>query len=325
MKLSLIVPFFNEEKQIPVTVNTIIPIMNSLDYDYEILLIDDGSKDHTWYMIEQAANYVRPINDKGLEGSIRAIAFSRNFGKEAAICAGLHYASGDAVILMDGDLQHPPRYIPKMIAQWENEGVDIVEGVKSHRGKEAISQKFNAFLFYKFFSKASGYDLQNASDFKLLDKKVVQEWRRLGEHDTFFRALSAWLGFSRASFEFVVPVRSFGESKWSPIKLAKLSLNAITSFSALPLHLITLFGMVSLFISLVLGIQTFVKWASGTAADGFTTVILLQLFMGGLIMISLGLIGIYIARIFTEVKARPRYIVSKSINLTDSPKQEELC
>lgn len=311
MKISLVIPFYNEEKQIPTTLNAVIPIMNSLDYDYEILLVDDGSKDQTWQMIDQFSSYTRPENPHGLRGVISGISFSRNFGKEAAICAGLHYASGDAVILMDGDLQHPPHYIPKMIEIWEKEGIDVVEGVKSSRGKESLKQKLNAFLFYKFFRKASGYDLENASDFKLLDKKVVQEWRRLGEHDMFFRALSAWLGFKRKSFEFEVLERAHGQSKWPLFKLAKLSIDAITSFSALPLQIITFMGMASLLISVILGIQTVFRWATGTAADGFTTVILLQLAIGGLIMVSLGLIGIYIARIFTEVKARPRYIVSR--------------
>jgi dolichol-phosphate mannosyltransferase len=315
VKLSLIIPFFNEEKQIPLTLSTLLPIVNSLDLDYEILLIDDGSGDNTWPLLEQAALYTRPANDGDFGGSISAILFSRNFGKEAAICAGLHYASGDAVILLDGDLQHPPEKIPMMVDLWRKEGFEIVEGIKSDRGKESFSQRLSASLFYRIFNKTSGYDLQNASDFKLLDKKVVLQWRNLGENETFFRALSVWLGFNRKSFEFDVPRRSIGKSKWSIVKLTKLSLNAITSFSALPLHLITLLGVVSLLLSLILGIQTLIRFASGTAADGFTTVILLQLFIGGLTIISLGLIGIYIARIFTEVKARPRYVISKSANM----------
>jgi dolichol-phosphate mannosyltransferase len=203
-----------------------------------------------------------------------------------------------------------------MIAIWQNGNADVVEGVKSSRGKESFSTKLNALLFYKIFSKASGYELKNASDFKLLDKQVVDEWKKLGEHDTFFRALSAWLGFRRKTFEFDVPPRKTGESKWSVIHLAKLSINAITSFSALPLYMITLMGFASLFFSFIIGIQTIVKWAMGTAATGFTTVILLLLLIGGLIMISLGLIGIYIARIYTEVKGRPRYIISRHTKST---------
>lgn len=316
MKISLIIPFYNEEKQIPETVGTVIPILNSLEYDYEMILVDDGSKDRTYNMLERACEYSRPQNTGGYKGQIISLGFSRNFGKEAAICAGLNESSGDAVILMDGDLQHPPEYIPQMMAIWQNGDADVVEGVKSSRGKESFSTKLNALLFYKIFSKASGYELKNASDFKLLDKQVVDEWKKLGEHDTFFRALSAWLGFRRKTFEFDVPPRKTGESKWSVIHLAKLSINAITSFSALPLYMITLMGFASLFFSFIIGIQTIVKWAMGTAATGFTTVILLLLLIGGLIMISLGLIGIYIARIYTEVKGRPRYIISRHTKST---------
>ncbi len=157
MKISLIIPFYNEEKQIPDTVGTVIPILNSLEYDYELILVDDGSKDRTYSMLERACEYSRPVNDSGYKGQIISLGFSRNFGKEAAICAGLNESSGDAVILMDGDLQHPPEYIPQMIAIWRNGDADVVEGVKSSRGKESFSTKLNALLFYKIFSKASGY------------------------------------------------------------------------------------------------------------------------------------------------------------------------
>lgn len=317
VKISLIIPFYNEDKQIPLTMDTVIPIMDSLEHDYEIILIDDGSKDHTWKAIEQTAQYRRGSNERGLDGYVAALRFSRNFGKESAICAGLHYSSGDAVIIMDGDLQHPPKFIPMMVELWEKGKFDIVEGVKSSRGDESLGQKLNAIFFYKLFSKFSGYNLTNASDFKLLDHKVVEQWRRLGEHDTFFRALSAWLGFTRKSFEFEVPKREFGNSKWGIFSLIKLSINAITSFSTIPLQLITFFGALSFLFSVVIGIQTLTKWILGTAADGFTTVILLQLFIGGLIMMSLGLIGIYISKIFNEVKGRPRYIVSRAIHLSN--------
>ncbi|MHB8961590.1 MAG: glycosyltransferase family 2 protein [Saccharofermentanales bacterium] len=313
MKLSVVIPFYNEEAQVPVTLEAVAAVLAELPYDYELILVDDGSRDSTWAALERASSYTRAQGSSCLSGTVRAIGFSRNFGKEAAICAGLHVADGDAAIVMDGDMQHPPEYIPKMVSIWNEGEVDVVEGVKSHRGKESLSQKLNALIFYRLFSKSTGFDLRNASDFKLLDKKVLEQWRRLGEHDTFFRALSAWLGFSRRSFEFVVPERKLGSSKWSLPKLVGLSINAITSFTALPLQIITLFGVLFLLFSVGLGVQTLVNWFSGTAADGFTTVILLILFSGGAMMISLGLIGIYIGRIFTEVKSRPRYIVSREI------------
>ncbi len=310
MKISVVIPFYNEEKQIPDTLEVLLPVLNSLKYDYELILIDDGSSDETWQKINEASNYSRPGSPENYCGEIRAFGFSRNFGKESAMSAGLNKSLGDAVIMMDGDLQHPPELIPEMISIWEKGNVDVVEGFKTNRKNDSIAQRLNAFLFYKIFAKSSGYDLMNASDFKLLDKKVVNEWRRLGEHDTFFRALSVWLGFRREKIYFEVPPRKKGSGKWPALRLAKLSINAITSFSELPLYLTSISGMVFLFVSLILGIQTFVRWLTGTAATGFTTVILLQLAIGGLILLSLGLIGIYIARIFTEVKGRPRYIIA---------------
>ena len=219
---------------------------------------------------------------------------------------------------MDGDLQHPPQHIPEMIRLWQ-QGYDIVEGVKSTRGKEGFASRVNAQVFYGLFKLFSGYDLRNASDFKLLDRKVVQEWRKLGEHDTFFRGLSAWLGFKRAAFTFEVAARQTGGSKWSVYKLASLSLNAITGFSAMPLQFVTFLGIFLLIGSIVLAVQTLINWFSGHAAGGFTTVILLLLLIGGSIMLSLGLIGMYLARIFTEVKGRPRYILAaKALSDTEA-------
>lgn len=299
MKISLLIPFYNEEQQIPLTLSTVIPILEGTGYDFELVLVDDGSRDQTWQTIAQASQ---------ADSRIHGIRFSRNFGKEAAICAALDAATGDAVILMDGDLQHPPEHIPEMIRLWES-GYEVVEGVKVTRGKESLGSRLNAQVFYGLFRWFSGYDLRNASDFKLLDRRVVREWRRLGEHDTFFRGLSAWLGFKRTTFPFEVAARQVGGSRWSIFKLMGLSVNAITSFSVMPLQFVSVLGALMLTGSVLLAVQTLVNWFSGHAASGFTTVILLQLLVGGSIMLSLGLIGIYIARIFTEVKGRPRYII----------------
>jgi glycosyltransferase involved in cell wall biosynthesis len=313
MKLSVLIPFYNEEQQIPITLQAVLPILEQTGMKFELILIDDGSRDQTWPIIVEA----------GQEDSrIIGLHFSRNFGKEAAICAGLDQATGDAVILMDGDLQHPPEHIPEMIRLWQ-EGYDIVEGVKLTRGKESLASRINARIFYGLFRRFSGYDLRNASDFKLLDRRVVEQWRKLGEHDTFFRGLSAWLGYKRATFSFEVAARQAGGSKWSVFRLAKLSINAITGFSAVPLQFITFLGMILLLFFLILGVQTLVTWFSGGAASGFTTVIMLELLIGGSIMLSLGLIGIYINRIFTEVKSRPRYIIADSTNINRQPDKSE--
>ncbi|NCC75231.1 MAG: glycosyltransferase [Clostridia bacterium] len=299
LKISLLIPFYNEEQQIPLTLATVVPILEGTGHDFELVLVDDGSRDQTWQSILQASQ---------VDSRIHGIRFSRNFGKEAAICAALDASTGDAVILMDGDLQHPPQHIPDMIKLWQS-GYEVVEGIKVTRGKESLGSRLNAQVFYGLFHWFSGYDLRNASDFKLLDRRVVEEWRKLGEHDTFFRGLSAWLGFKRTTFPFEVASRQVGGSRWSIFKLMGLSINAITSFSVMPLQFVSVLGALMLFGSVLLAVQTLVNWFSGHAASGFTTVILLQLLIGGSLMLSLGLIGIYIARIFTEVKGRPRYIV----------------
>ncbi len=309
MLISLLIPLYNEEKQIPLTLDTLIPMLRDLPVDYELILVDDGSKDKTWELINQAS-----IKNTRIIG----LRFSRNFGKEAAICAALDKASGDAVILIDGDLQHPPELIPDMVKDWMTGEYDIIEGIKATRGKESVISRLNARLFYGLFHRLSGYDLRNASDYKLLDRRVVDEWKNLEEHDTFFRGLSAWLGFRRKTFTFKVAARQTGISKWSLLRLAKLSINAITSFSTAPLQFITFIGILLLAGSFIIAIQTLVNWFSGQAASGFTTVILLQLLIGGSIMISLGLIGIYVARIFTEVKGRPRYIIAQQTSPSGS-------
>ena len=308
MDLIVLMPFYNEEKQIPVTVERMIPLLDGLQLSYSLLLVNDGSSDGTWKAITEAS--------EKFPSKVRGVSLSRNFGKEAAICAGLDVADADAVILMDGDLQHPPECIPEMLRLWRDEGFEIVEGIKSNRGREGFFAKFQAKLFYGLFRRLSGYDLSDASDYKLLDRKVVLKWRTLREHNTFFRGLSAWLGFRKTSFPFEVAERQTGRSRWKLSSLLRLSVHAIVSFSAVPLHLISLIGAIFLLGTVFLLVQTLYNYFTGGAADGFTTVIIINLAVGACVMISLGLIGTYIALIFDEVKNRPRYIISEETRLS---------
>ena len=219
-------------------------------------------------------------------------------------------ASGDAVVVMDCDLQHPPESVLEMWELWQ-EGAQVVEGVKRNRGKEKLGYKLSAGLFYKIMSKLIKMDMSASSDFKLLDRKVVEVLLILPERNTFFRALSFWTGFRQEKVYYEVQERQFGESKWSFFSLMKYAITNVTSFSTLPLQMVTVMGMVSILLSLILFVQTIVRYLMGTAVEGFTTVILLILIVGGLLMLSLGVIGHYIARIYEEVKARPKYIISK--------------
>ena len=299
--LSIVLPAYNEEQNIANTVKVLSEILEQNQIDYELVFISDGSRDGTYAEIVKAAAENPRV--KGAE-------FSRNFGKEAGIFAGLELAAGDAVIVMDCDLQHPPQLIPKMWQLWQN-GVEVVEGVKSDRGKESLGYKLSAGLFYRIMSKLIRIDMSASSDFKLLDRKVVDVLLGLPERNTFFRALSFWAGFRTESLSYEVQERQFGKSKWSFWSLMKYAISNVTSFSTLPLQLVTVMGLISILFSVVLAIQTLVRFLMGNSLGGFTTVILLILIIGGFLMLSLGIIGHYIARIYEEVKGRPKYIISK--------------
>lgn len=299
--LSIVVPAYNEEQNIENTCRVLSELLESNGIDYELVFISDGSRDGTFERIRDAAEK---------NPRIRGAEFSRNFGKEAGIFAGLEMAAGDAVVVMDCDLQHPPQVILKMWEMWQD-GAQIVEGIKSGRGKESIWHRLFAGLFYKIMSALIKIDMNASSDFKLLDRKVVDVLLELPERNTFFRALSFWTGFQTKTVCYEVQERQFGKSKWSFWSLMKYAISNATSFSTLPLQMVTVMGVVSILFSLVLGVQTLVKYLMGDAVEGFTTVILLILIMGGFLMLSLGIIGHYIARIYEEVKGRPKYIISR--------------
>lgn len=307
--LSIVLPSYNEEQNIANTISVLSKLLKQEKIEYELIFVSDGSRDGTYQEICRAAE---------ADSRIKGVQFSRNFGKEASIFAGLQIACGDAVIVMDCDLQHLPEVIPKMWKLWL-EGHEVVEGIKLSRGKESLAHKLSAGLFYQVMSRLIKMDMNASSDYKLLDRKVVDVLLDLPEKNTFFRALTFWAGFDTATVEYQVQERQYGESKWSFFSLMKYAITNATSFSTLPLQLVTVMGGISIFFSVILAIQTLVKYLMGTAVEGFTTVILLILIIGGFIMLSLGIIGHYIARIYEEVKGRPKYIISKA---TDTIKGE---
>lgn len=299
--LSVVLPAYNEEQNIANTAAVLSELLEKESIDYELVFISDGSGDDTYTEISKASQE---------NPHIKGAQFSRNFGKEAAIFAGLELAAGDAVIVMDCDLQHPPEVIPLMWEKWKN-GAEIVEGIKSSRGKESLGYKLSAGLFYRIMSRLIKIDMNASSDFKLLDRKVVNVLLELPERNTFFRALTFWAGFRTESVEYEVQERKFGESKWSFWSLMKYAITNATSFSTLPLQIVTVLGVVSIIGSVILFVQTLVRYFMGMSVEGFTTVILLILIIGGFIMLSLGIIGHYLARIYEEVKGRPKYIISR--------------
>jgi dolichol-phosphate mannosyltransferase len=299
--LSVILPSYNEEKMIPIAARTVTEILDGAGIDHELLFIDDGSRDKTWAEIEKAA---------AQNPHVVGVHFSRNFGKEAAMFAGLEQARGDCCVVIDCDLQHPPEKIVEMVRLWE-QGFEVVEGIKEDRGEETGLHRFAARSFYGIISKATGLNMADSSDFKLLDRKVVDALNAMPERNVFFRALSFWVGFKRATVSYRVQERTAGESKWSTRSLIKYAINNIGSFSSAPLQIVTVLGILMLVTAVVFGIVSLVQKLTGQALGGFTTVILLLLFSASLIMISLGVIGYYIARIYEELKGRPRYIISR--------------
>ena len=298
--LSVIIPAYNEEAMIEKTTNVINQLMTDAGIDCELLFVDDGSKDRTWEIITSAS---------AKNPTIRGVHFSRNFGKEAAIMAGLSEANGDCCVVIDCDLQHPPEKIIEMYRLWE-QGYEIIEGQKSSRGTEGKLHTFAAKTFYSVISAATGFDMANASDFKLLDRKAVNVLINMREKNAFFRALSSWIGFKTTSVEFDVQDREAGESKWSTLSLVKYAINNISSFSTAPMQLVTVLGVIMFVVSILLGGIAFIQKICGQALEGFTTVILIQLFSSSIVMISLGIIGYYIAKIYEEIKGRPRYIIA---------------
>ena len=271
----------------------------------EMIAIDDGSTDSTWQALEKVAEQMPEL---------KALRFSRNFGKEAAICAGLAYSSGQACIVIDSDLQHPPELIPEMVRLWRQEHWEIVEGIKKTRGSESLINRIGARFFYRTLSGLSGYNLYGSSDFKLLDRKVIDAWLDMRERNTFFRGMISWLGYRRNQVTFSVPRRRLTQSRWSFLGLFRLAVIAITAFSSLPLQAVTILGGLFLLGAITFSIYALVMYFLGLAFPGFTTVIVLELLIGGVLMISLGIIGTYIAQIYQEVKYRPRYVVAETLS-----------
>lgn len=306
--LSVVLPAYNEELMIEKTCNVLHEILSNAGISYELVLINDGSTDNTW-------NEILKAGEK--DPHILGIRFSRNFGKEAAIFAGLSQTSGDVIAVMDCDLQHPPETLIEMYHKWEK-GYEVIEGVKKSRGKESFLHKESAGFFYKLMSKATKVNMQKASDFKMMDRKVVNSILSLPERNMFFRATSSWVGYRTAYVGFEVQEREAGESKWSTWSLIKYAFTNIVAFTTAPLQVVTVGGGICFFCSLLMILYSLIQYFCGHAIEGYTTTILLLLLIGSAIMLSLGVIGYYLAKIYEEVKRRPRYIISETMQPKES-------
>ena len=275
--LSVVIPAFNEQEMVPAAAGQIDGILSRAGIPHELIFIDDGSRDATWAEIRAESEH---------RDTVRGVHFSRNFRKEAAIFAGLQAADGDCVAVIDCDLQRPP--------------------------EESLAHRVAAKTFYRLISEATHIDMTRASDFKLLDRKAVNVLLSMREKRAFFRALSSWIGFRTAEVPYEVRERAAGESKWSTWLLIKYALSNITAFTSLPLHLITGCGAASFLAALIVGIVSIVRLAMGRVVTGLTGAVILLLFLSGLIMVGLGIIGYYLGNIYMEIQDRPRFIVSET-------------
>lgn len=313
-RIFVVMPAFNESQGIRRAVLEFLEVLDAAcKGDFQaggIVVVDDGSGDETWREVYSLAR-----GEGRTAGRVYGVRLSRNFGKENAILAGVEEAlklGADAVIVADADLQHPPIIMQRMLEAYAR-GAKIVEGVKRHRGRESLVYRWFATAFYEVLSRLSGLDMASSSDFRLLDREVAEAVLAMPERNTFFRGMSSWVGYPREKVEFAVGERVAGRSAWSKLKLMGLAIRAITSYSSAPLRVVTGAGMLFLVFAVLMAGQTLFRYWQGEAVTGFATVILLILITSSVVMLSLGIIGEYLARIYDEVKGRPRYIASERV------------
>jgi polyisoprenyl-phosphate glycosyltransferase len=304
--LSVVSPVHDEATTVRAFAVEVNRALTGIPVDYEVILVDDGSSDSTWERIVELS---------GRDPRIRGLSLSRNFGKEAAVRAGLVEAAGAAVVVLDSDLQHPPELMVEMVELWHS-GKDVVEAVKRNRADQSLTGRLAARSFNRLFSWLTRVDLTNATDYRLLSRAALDALLSLPERSSFFRGTSTWIGFDRAQVPFDVASREAGASRWTGRSLCRMAINAITAFTAAPLHLVTFAGLVFAAFAFGLGAHTLWRWAAGAAVQGFTTVILVILLQGTFVLVGLGVIGEYVARIHDEVKARPPYIIARRTEST---------
>lgn len=300
--ISCIVPVYNEEALVESFFKELSNCLGKLANRYEIIVIDDGSRDKT----------IEKIMTLPQDYHVKLLGLSRNFGKETALTAGLEHCSGDVAIILDADFQHPIDVIPLFLEKWA-EGYEMVYGVRENRDNESSLKRNMANLFYWLMTKITNIDIpNNAGDFRLLDRKVILAINQFQERSRFMKGLYAWVGFKKIGVPFAVQDRAAGKSSWGLRRLTELALTGITSFSDIPLRVWGFVGFVISFISLVYAIYFLTKTLIfGADLPGFPSIIVAVMFLGGVQLLSIGILGEYIARIFTEVKQRPKYIVEK--------------
>ncbi|OPY12139.1 MAG: hypothetical protein A4E66_01216 [Syntrophus sp. PtaB.Bin001] len=304
MMLSIILPAYNEEENIEVIYERIKNVLTGSEYKYEIIFVDDGSTDNTERNI---------LNLIQTDKAVKLISFSRNFGHQSALIAGYSNCNGDAAITLDCDLEHPPELIKDLIKKWES-GYDIVNAIRIDANKNASFKKYSSRYFYRLFSVFTDVKLEEGSaDFRLIDKKIIDNIKNLGERELFLRGIFGWLGFKTTNVQYLPNKRFSGTTKYSMRKMVSFALTGITSFSVVPLRMAALTGfLVAALTSIYMAYALASALLIGNVLDGWTSLILAVLFLGGVQLIAIGVLGEYIGKIFIEIKGRPRYVI-KSI------------
>ena len=301
-KISIVIPAYNEEGNLMPVYQRIKSVFEKMQgYGFEIIFVNDGSRDNTQSRLEEMALDFPEI---------KYIEFSRNFGHQPAVKAGMDYADGNVIISMDGDLQHPPELIPQMVQKWE-QGYDIVYTIRSYPKEISYFKRKTSDLFYRFLSQISDVDLTNGggSDFRLINASVAQVMKNLKEDDLFLRGLTSWMGFNQTGIEFVAGERFSGQSSYDLKKMLKFAFTGITSFSVKPLYLATYLGFIFSSLSLLYIPYVLYAFLTKTEISGWASLIMTIVFFGGVQLIILGILGIYLGKIFKQVKGRPNYIV----------------
>jgi len=301
-QISIVIPLLNEEGNIKVLYESLLPVVEKISADYEIIFVDDGSKDSSFDIITKISQ---------LNKRVLGISLSRNFGHQIALSAGLEHASGEAVVMLDADMQHPPEIIIDLYNKYK-EGFDIVNTIRTETADVGIFKKITSYYFYKLINRLSDIHIEPAAaDFRLMNRKTVNAFLQMKEKDRFTRGLVSWMGFKQAQIEYIAPQRFAGKSKYSLLKMFRFAADGITAFSAKPLRVSFFAGIIVSFTGLLYAIYAVFQYFGGKNIPGWTSILVSILIIGGIQLISIGIIGEYLARVFNEAKNRPMYLVKE--------------
>jgi len=307
--ISIVIPIFNEQDVLPTLYSRLKEAISHIDMPTEIIFVNDGSIDTSMDVLLEFMSH---------DEDVRILDFSRNYGHQAALSAGMQYSCGNAVITMDADLQHPPELIPELIKKWE-EGYDVVYTCRTITANATFFKNITSTFFYEMINKLSKINIpQGAADFRLLDQKVIESFRLLNEQRLFIRGLISWMGYRQIGIPYEAPERCAGTSKYTLFRMIRFAIDGITSFSSVPLYFSASIGLFISLISFIYGVFVIYSWLfTGKVIEGWTSLMVVSLFVGGIQLITLGILGVYIGRVYDEAKRRPRYLLRQKFGFDE--------